>query len=80
MSSRRSPVRSLGPHRFDPLSAALGILAITAGLLVALGEALDLQTGGPWWAVAAALVGLAIIPWRRPVPDGDADAAPDDDA
>ena len=36
-------------HPFDPVSAALGILAIAAGLLVALGEAVDCQTDGRWW-------------------------------
>ena len=53
-------------HPFDPVSALLGVLAVVAGLLVALGEAADLETSGPWWlAAAAVLVGLALIPWRR---------------
>jgi len=67
-------------HPFDPVAAALGILAIAAGLLVALGEAVDLQTDGRWWlAGAAVLVGLAIIPWRRPAaPDGDPGEPPVD--
>jgi len=53
-------------HPFDPVSAVLGILAVAVGLLVALGELVDLDAAGPWWvAVAAVLVGAAIIPWRR---------------
>ena len=53
-------------HPFDPVSAVLGILAVAVGLLVALGELVDLDAAGPWWlAVAAGLVGAAIIPWRR---------------
>jgi len=52
-------------HPFDPVSAVLGILAVAAGLLVALGELVDLDAAGPGWlAVAAVLVGAAIIPWR----------------
>ena len=69
-------------HPFDALSAALGVLAVLGGSLVVLGEAVDLDTGGPWWlAVAAALVGLAIIPWRGRAPlDDTATAVPVDDA
>ena len=53
-------------HPFDPVSAVCGIIAVAAGLLVVLGEAADLDTGGPWWIAGAALLaGLAIIPWRR---------------
>jgi hypothetical protein len=62
-------------HPFDPVSAALGVLAVVAGLLVMLGEAADLETDGSWWfAAAAVVVGLAVIPWRRRT------AAPADDA
>jgi hypothetical protein len=65
-------------HPFDPISAALGILAVTAGLLVALGEVADVDTGGPWWAAAAAgLIGLAIIPWRRGAGGGGTDGPAD---
>ena len=68
-------------HPFDPLSAALGILAVAAGLLVALGAGDELGTSGPWWfAAAIGVVGLLIIPWRRQaseVPGADA-AAPGD--
>ena len=69
-------------HPFDPVSAALGIFALVAGLFVMLGEAADVDARGPWWiAGAAVLVGLAIIPWRR---GSDVDVppanAPTDDA
>jgi len=53
-------------HPFDPVSAVFGILGILAGLLVAVGHTGDLDRTGSWWlAVAAALAGLAILPWRR---------------
>jgi RsiW-degrading membrane proteinase PrsW (M82 family) len=53
-------------HPFDPVSAVLGIVTVTVGLLVVAGAGRDLGSGGPWWmAAAAALVGLVIIPWRR---------------
>ncbi|MET0326946.1 MAG: hypothetical protein ABW219_17150 [Ilumatobacteraceae bacterium] len=56
-------------HPFDPVSAVLGVLALTAGLLVVVGDAVDVDTGGGRWiAVAAVLVGLMIIPWRRRAP------------
>jgi hypothetical protein len=65
-------------HPFDPVSAALGILSLVAGLVVLFGEAADVDTrGGGWIAVGAVLVGLAIIPWRRqPGRDGAADEDP----
>ena len=46
-------------HPFDPVSAALGILSLVAGVLALLGDAARLDTrGGGWIAVAAVLVGL----------------------
>ena len=30
-------------HLFDPVSAVLGVIAVVAGLLVAVGEAVDLD-------------------------------------
>ena len=86
---RPDPPRRLSTvqrHPFDPVSAALGVLAVLAGLLVALGDAADLDASGPWWLAAAAVViGLAVIPWRRaaaadPAVDVSAagGAAPDD--
>jgi hypothetical protein len=53
-------------HPFDPLSAVLGVIAVVAGLLVAVGEAVDLDVNVAWLFTAAAiLIGLAIIPWQR---------------
>jgi heme/copper-type cytochrome/quinol oxidase subunit 2 len=51
-------------HRFDPISAVLGIVAGVGGLGVALdvghGQRIDLS----WWVVAfAVLLALAIVPW-----------------
>jgi hypothetical protein len=62
-------------HPFDPVSAALGALVIVLGLLVAL-DALDALgdangSGGWWFTAAAAVVGLAILPWRRGRSAGD---------
>lgn len=69
-------------HSFDPVSAALGIFAVVAGLFVMLGEAAEVDARGPWWiAGAAVLVGLAIIPWRRgPAKDVSSANAPTEDA
>jgi hypothetical protein len=53
-------------HPFDPVSAALGVLAVALGILVLTGELGAFDTDGAWWlALAAVVVGLAIIPWRR---------------
>jgi hypothetical protein len=52
-------------HSFDPVSAAIGVLAVILGLLVLTGELSGFDSEGGWWiAVAAVIVGLAIIPWR----------------
>ena len=52
-------------HPFDPISAALGVVTIVVGVLV-MTDAIDLVDGdGGWWfAVAALVVGLGLIPWR----------------
>ena len=68
-------------HPLDPVSLAFGVVAVAAGLAVALGDAVDLETGGSWWlAAVGALVGLAIIPWRRsrPIVDPAAGASATD--
>jgi hypothetical protein len=68
---------SMRRHPFDPVSAALGIVAVTAGLLALFGDAADIGTrNGQWITVAAVLVGLVIIPWRRD-PRGDPDQTAD---
>ena len=63
-------------HRFDPTSAVLGVIAVIAGLFVALGrpgDTLSDSSLGVWLAVAALGLGLALVPWgRRRSPDRDA--------
>jgi hypothetical protein len=62
-------------HPFDPVSAALGVLTVGLGGLVATRSLGDFDVNGGWWlAAAAVVVGLAIIPWRRrSSPDGRLD-------
>lgn len=68
-------------HPFDPVSAVLGIITVVGGLLVALGEAADVDTTGSWWLIAAAvLVGLVIIPWRRRAAFSPSATLPGDEA
>ena len=51
-------------HRFDPVSAALGVIATALGALVALDGTDSIDTG--WWLALGALVlGLGLVPWRR---------------
>jgi hypothetical protein len=53
-------------HRFDPLSAVLGIVAIVTGVLVMLGDTNPLSSDfGPWIAIGALAIGIALLPWRR---------------
>lgn len=53
-------------HRFDPLSAVLGIVAIIIGVLVTLGDTDPLSTNlGPWIALGALAIGVALLPWSR---------------
>lgn len=53
-------------HRFDPLSAVLGIVAIITGVLVMLGDTDPLSTNlGPWIAVGALAIGVVLLPWRQ---------------
>lgn len=68
-------------HSFDPVSAALGILAVAIGILVASTGIDDLgDDTGAWIAAGVLVVGLALIPWSRwrPRRSGppDEDAAP----
>ena len=63
-------------HSFDPMSAVLGVIAVVAGLFVAVGEAVDLDVNWAWLITAAAvLIGLAIIPWQRRAPSPAAEHA-----
>jgi hypothetical protein len=71
-------------HPFDPVSAAMGVLIVGLGVLVAI-DALDgVDAQGWWFALATLVVGLAIVPWRLPRraagPAGDVDPAGDDEA
>ena len=63
-------------HTFDPLSAALGILAIAVGVLVASAEFDEVGSDAAGWVIAGVLlVGLALVPWSRLRPR----RAPDDE-
>ena len=64
----RRPLRALEAdmrsHPFDPVSAALGLVAGAIGALVALGGTDSIDTG--WWLALGALVlGLGLVPWTR---------------
>jgi hypothetical protein len=64
-------------HRIDPLSAALGLTAAGAGLAVATGHADPLVGNAVWWvAIAAVLLGIAIVPWHRGERAADPDTGP----
>ena len=59
-------------HPFEPLSAALGIIAIAIGLAVMTDSTDDIASnGGAWLAIAALVLGLGLIPraQRRITPD-----------
>lgn len=57
-------------HRFDLLSAALGVISLGAAAVVAGNAVLTTATYrvGWWLAVGALVLGLGLIPWphRRP--------------
>jgi len=66
-------------HPFDPVSAALGLIAGAIGAVVALGGTDSIDTG--WWLALGALVlGLGLVPWTRgrQAVDGDAESAADE--
>lgn len=53
------------PHRFDPISGSLGLVAVTAGILVTVDAVRSIDAG--WWlAVGALVIGLGLVPWTRP--------------
>ncbi len=64
-------------HPIDPVSAALGVLAVVVGLLVATRSLGGLDAGGWWLAAAAAVVGVALLPWnaRRGSAGGEQEGA-----
>lgn len=50
------------PHRFDPLSATLGVIAVVFGLLVATGSVDRFADGGGGWlAVGVLALGLVVV-------------------
>ncbi len=59
------PTSALPRHRFDPLSAALGIGAVLGCTAVAIGgfDNAEIEGGTLWITAAAILVGLITIPW-----------------
>lgn len=53
-------------HPVDPLSAALGIVAVVLGLLVATDRLDELGSDtGAWITAAVLVVGLGLLPWSR---------------
>ena len=53
-------------HVFDPLSAALGVLAVALGVLVASAQLDELGSDAGAWIIAGVLVvGLGLLPWSR---------------
>jgi MYXO-CTERM domain-containing protein len=53
-------------HPVDPLSAALGIIAVVLGVLVATDQLDELGSDtGAWITAAVLLVGLGLLPWSR---------------
>ena len=65
-------------HPIDPVSGALGVLAGVLGILVATRSFGGFGTAGGWWlAAAAAVVGVALVPWnaRRGSAGGEQEGA-----
>lgn len=57
----------MNAHRFDPLSAVLGLAATSVGTAVILGadDALWDADSGAWIAGLVLVAGLALFPWGR---------------
>ncbi|MGY6501679.1 MAG: hypothetical protein ACXIVQ_12425 [Acidimicrobiales bacterium] len=52
----------MNPHRFDPVSAVLGAIAVAVGLLVATDSYDRLDTQGGWWlALGILALGIAVV-------------------
>ena len=65
-------------HPIDPVSGALGVLAGMLGILVATRSFGGFGSAGGWWlAAAAAVVGVALVPWnaRRGSAGGEQEGA-----
>jgi hypothetical protein len=71
------------PHPIDPISAASGLLAVVLGVLVASRSFGGFDDVGGWWvAAAAAVVGVALLPWnarRGAARDGAQEPEPEED-
>jgi hypothetical protein len=53
-------------HPIDPASAALGVLTVVLGILVATRSLGGFDSSGGWWlAGAAVVVGVALLPWSQ---------------
>jgi hypothetical protein len=59
-------------HRIDALSAALAVIAVAGGLLVAV-DGVDSIDRGWWLALGALALGLGLVPWSRSWRATDAD-------
>ena len=63
-------------HPIDTLSAALGAVTVTAGILVMTDTLHRIDDDSGWWvAVAALVVGLGLIPWNRARGGGEVEQA-----
>jgi peptidoglycan/LPS O-acetylase OafA/YrhL len=50
-------------HRFDPVSAALGLVALVAAILVIAGSTVPFDAEvGPWLAAIGLLFGILVLP------------------
>jgi len=51
-------------HRFDPVSAVLGLVALVAGITLMAGETVPFDADlGPWLAIVALAFGVVLLPW-----------------
>ena len=63
-------------HPIDPASAALGVLGVVLGILVATRSLGGFDSSGGWWlAGAAVVVGVALLPWSQWSARDELDAA-----
>ena len=67
-------------HPFRPLDAVLGLALVLLGVLVAVFgfENLDDDNVVMWCAVAAGVIGLALLPWPRRTKSTPATPLPDE--
>ena len=67
-------------HPFRPLDAVLGLALVLLGVLVAVFgfENLDDDNVVVWCAIAAGVIGLALLPWPRRTESTPATPLPDE--